>query len=371
MEPETLRENLRSGGASRREFLRTIGAAGLALVTVPLVNRQARAGEQATYFTWGGYDYPALFSSYTKKHGNKPEFSVYADAEEGFQKLRSGYVVDTAHPCYNDVLRWRTSGLFQPIDTTRLSNWADVMPKLQMLDGSQIDGEQWFVPVDWGQTSITYRTDLIDLEGQEESWGILWNERYSGKISMIGAAEDSWYAAAVYAGVDVNNITDTDFGTVRELLTRQRPYVRLYSSDFTSLEQALASGELVAAMTWNDSVLNLRSQGLPVKFANPKEGALTWCCGVMLHKDAPSPDKAHDVIDALIDAETGAIIINEFGYGHSNTKSFELVDDSALADRGLSKNPFALLEAGHFIGPQDPEIATKINRDWEEIIAGF
>ena len=132
-------------------------------MTVPLVNRQARAGEQATYFTWGGYDYPALFSSYAKRHGKEPEFSVYADAEEGFQKLRSGYVVDTVHPCYNDVLRWRTSGLFQPIDTSRLSNWGDVMPRLQTLDGIQIDGEQWFVPVDWGQTSITYRTDLVDL----------------------------------------------------------------------------------------------------------------------------------------------------------------------------------------------------------------
>jgi spermidine/putrescine transport system substrate-binding protein len=371
MKSDTLRKHLKSGRVSRRELLGAFGAAGLALVTLPLAPRPARAGDEAISFTWSGYDDPALYPSYNEKHGGAPAFSVYADAEEALQKLRSGFLVDAAHPCYNDVERWRNSGLFRPVDTARLSNWGDLSERLRSLDGLRVDGEQWFVPVDWGQTSITYRTDLVDLEGREESWGILWDERYARKIAMIGAAEDSWYAAAVYAGVDVHNITDADLATVREVLTRQRPLVRLYSSDFTSLEQALASGELVAAMTWNDSVLNLRSEGLPVKFANPKEGALSWCCGVMLHKDAPNPDKAYDLLDDLLSPEAGAAIIEGFGYGHANVKAFELVDDMALADRGLSRDPFALLDSGHFVGPQGQEITTRINRDWEEVIAGF
>ena len=189
--------------------------------------------------------------------------------------------------------------------------------------------------------------------------------------AMIGAAEDAWYCAAIYAGVDVNNVTDDDLVKVRELLERQRPLVRMYSSDLTSVEQALASGEIVAAMTWNESPVNLKSQGIPVKFANPKEGALTWCCGVVLHKDAPNYDKAHDAINALISPEVGEYVINAFGYGHANLLAFDRVDEERLGELGLSREPMQIIDRGIFVGPQPPEITTKINRDWEEIIAGF
>jgi spermidine/putrescine transport system substrate-binding protein len=348
-----------------------LGAAGLAVVALPMLRRPARGAEQASYFTWGGYDIPDLFGPYIDKHGVPPEFPVYADVEEAFQKLRAGFVVDVVHPCSTDVPRWRDAGLIQPIDTSKLSFWGGVFPKLKQLAGTQVDGKQWFVPFEWGQTSITYRTDLVDLGGQEESWGMLWDERYAGKIAMIGAAEDAWWCAAIYAGVDVDSVTEKDLEKVRALLTKQRPLVRLYTSDLTSVEQALASGEIVAAMTWNESSIKLKNEGVPVKFANPKEGALTWCCGVVMHKDAPEPDLAHDVIDALISPVTGEYVINEFGYGHSNILSFDRVSAEHLAELGLSKEPMQIIDRGVFVQPQDPDLTTAINRDWEEIIAGF
>jgi spermidine/putrescine transport system substrate-binding protein len=157
---------------------------------------------------------------------------------------------------------------------------------------------------------------------------------------------------------------------VKDLLQQQRPLLREYSSDTTSLEQSLASGELVAAMTWNSSALQLQKEGIPVKFANPKEGALTWCCGLVLLKNAPHVAKALDLIDAHLDPRSGSYEIMEFAYGHSNRKSFESVSEADLLARGLSKNPLEVLARGVFVGPQPPEIEQAINREWEEIIAG-
>lgn len=360
-----------SGALSRRNFTKAMAAAGVSLVTLPVLRRTASGADDATYFTWGGYDIPELFPGYIEAHGEPPGFPVFGDAEEAFQKLRAGFVVDVMHPCSSDTPRWRDAGLIQPIDTSKLPFWGGVIPKLKELPGIQEGGKQWFMPVEWGQTSITYRTDMVDLQGAEESWDLLWDERYKGKIAMIGSAEDAWYCAAIYAGVDVNNITDDDIKKVRELLERQRPLVRLYTSDMTSVEQALASGEMVAAMTWNESAINLKGQGIPVKFASPKEGALTWCCGVVLHKEAPNFDKAHDIINALIDPRVGAYFINDFGYGHSNINAYDRVEEPRLAELGLSRKPMEIINNGIFVGPQAPELTTKINRDWEEIIAGF
>ncbi len=134
---------------------------------------------------------------------------------------------------------------------------------------------------------------------------------------------------------------------------------------------ARASGELVAAMTWNDSANRLRGEGIPVKFADPKEGALTWCCGVVLHAEAPNPDLALELIDSMISPETGVYCIREFAYGHANLKAADAFSDADLAERGLTRDPAETLAAGHNVGGVDPSVQQRINRDGEEFTAGF
>ncbi|MCP4937051.1 MAG: extracellular solute-binding protein [bacterium] len=369
-----LMDTLQSGKLSRRRFNQILGAAGISMVALPMLSRQAMAGaaDQATYFTWGGWDLPKFYESYVAKHGEPPNFATFGGSEEAFTKMRAGFVVDVAHPCNVEIPRWVKSGLFQQLDTSKLSNWGDLIPQLWQLPGNVVDGKPYFAPFDWGQTSITYRTDLVDWQGQEESWGLLWDERYKGKIGQLGSAGDAWWCAAIYAGVDFNEIaTEENLKKVADLVRQQRPLIRTYTDDPTTLEQALASGELVAAMTWNSSAVGLKKEGVPVKFAKPKEGALTWVCGMMMHKDAPHPDKAHDIIDSLLSVERGHILITEEGYGHSNKKAIESVDDKTLASLGLSRDPQDVLGAGKFMVPQDQAFETASNKLYEEIKAGF
>ena len=372
MDTNEFKDKLAAGTMTRREMNKALAAVGLAAVTMPLTPRLASAAEgEVIYFTWGGYDIPELYPAYIEKYGADPQTPLFGDNEETFTKMRAGYVVDVTHPCSGMTGRWRDAGLIQPIDTSRLSNWGDVFPDLKTLKFTQENGVQWFVPFDWGQTSITYRRDLVDWQGEEESWSLLWDERYKGKLSMIDAAEDAWWCAAIYAGVDVDNVTDDDIAMVRELLEKQRPLLRYYSSDMTTVEQGLASGELVAAMTWNSSPLELKKQGLDVAFAKVKEGALTWVCGLVLAANAPHYDKAHDLIDAMIGLRPGIFLVTEYGYGHSNLKVFEAVDEDVLLARGLSKDPLAILNKGVFVQGVPADVKTKIERDWAELVAGF
>lgn len=364
----------RSGKLSRREFNTALSAVGVSLAIMPVTSRKASAAaaDQATYFTWGGYDVPEFVQPYIEKHGEPPNFATFGGSEEALTKMRAGYVVDVSHPCNQAIPRWVATGLFQTLDTSKLSNWPNVMPELYNLEGNVADGKPFMAPVDWGRTSITYRTDLVDLQGQEESWNILWDERYKGRLGMLASAGDSWWCGAILAGVDFNEISsEENFKKVAELMRKQRPLIRTYTDDTTTLEQALASGELVAAMTWDSSAVVLKGEGVPVTFANPKEGALTWVCGAMMHKDAPHPDKAHDVIDALLSIESGKWLIGENGYGHSNAKSFDQFSDEELATLGLSRNPVDILSAGKFQVPQTQEFETAMNEEFEKIKAGF
>ncbi len=371
--PQMISEAKR-GKLSRRAFTQSLLAVGIVPVMSQVAPRAASASSgHATVFTWGGYDVPEMYQPYIDKHGELPDFSIFGAPEDGLTRLRSGFVTDLIHPCMGDIPRWRRTGLFQPIDTSRLSSWPDVIEYLHDTphNHEDADGGVWQVPFDWGQTSITYRTDLYELEG-EESWDILWDERYAGRIGMLATGDDAWWCAAIKAGVPFEDIaTDEAFEAISAVLREQRPLVRTYTDDTSSLNQALASGELVAAMTWNSSAVELVYEEVPVRFAQPKEGALTWVCGFMMHKDAPAPDRAYDVLDALISVPTGEFLTGDYGYGHSNGKVLDLFTDEELAALTLTRDPAELLEAGHRTIPQEPEWTSRMNTTYEQIKAGF
>lgn len=366
-------EALRAGELRRRDFTRMLMGAGIGLMTAPLLPGRARASDgQGVFFTWGGYDIPDIFGPYEAQNGALPEFAIFGGTEEALTKMRGGFVVDVAHPCNAGLTRWVGSGLFQPIDTARLSNWPDVMPELVALEGNDAGGgKPWLAPFDWGQTSITYRTDLFDLEG-EESWDMLWDDRYAGRLGSLASGGDAWWCGAIKAGVDFKDIaTDAAFEKIAAVMRQQRPLIRTYTDDTTTLEQALSAGEMAAAMTWNASAVLLQSEGVPVRFAQPKEGALTWVCGVMIHKDAPNLDRAYEIVDSLLSVEAGRFMIKDYGYGHSNKKAFDAFDDATLKALGLAKNPAEILNAGHFMIPQSQEWETRMNETFELVKAGF
>ncbi|MEM7172922.1 MAG: extracellular solute-binding protein [Pseudomonadota bacterium] len=362
-------KRLHNRDISRRDLGKAFAAAGITAAAMPIASKPLLANDEAIYYTWAGYDVPEMWPGYVEKYGVEPQLPTFGDAEEGFTKVRAGFEVDLMHPCSNNIPRWRDAGILQPIDVSRLSNWPDVIPGLKEVDGTVFDGQHYFVPWEWGQTSITYRTDLFDLAGQEESWGMLWDDRYAGRLSIIDAAEDSWWCAAIYAGVDVNNVTDEDIAKVKDLLKSQQELLRFRQSDSTTLIQALATGEVVAAMTWSDVPTALIAEGVPVKFAEVKEGGLTWVCGLSLIKDAPHYDKAHDLIDALLSPESGQWCIGANAYGHSNAKSFDQFTEEELTGMALSKDPKKILDAGVFLVAQPEEIEQKINRDWGDLIS--
>jgi spermidine/putrescine transport system substrate-binding protein len=368
MDRNELLDRIADGTLSRRRFATLLASAGLAVATLPLAGRAVRADDQAIYFTWTGYDDPGFFPGYIAKNGTKPNSPIFADEEEALQKLRAGFTADVIHPCNSTVERWRDAGVLQAIDTSRLSQWSNLFESLTTIEGAQLDGKQYFVPIDWGNTSIIYRPDLVDIS--EESWTLMWDERYAGKLSMGGAGEETVAIAGIVDGAkDPFNMTDAELQSAKELLVKQKPLLRFYWDTNTTVEQALAAGELVAATGWNSSVVTLKAQGVPVKFMQPKEGILTYCCGLVLSKNAEHVDKAYDLMDAMTQPEAGKWLIDAQGYGHSNRKTFELVDAKLLEERNLPSDPMALLSDGIIF--KSNKRADEVNAMFEGVKAGL
>jgi len=368
-------DEIKYGRLSRREIMRMMSAVGLAVAVMPH-GRLAQADEgQPTIFTWPDYDKPEMWTEYLSKYHAKPNSSIWGDEEEAESKMRAGFHPDMVMPCSYKVVKWNDSGFLKPIDVKRLSHWDEIIPTLYNVPDTVIGGQRMWIPMWWGLTAPTFRTDLAPeyVPPEKHSWGILWDEKYTGNLSMIDSLIDGVMAAAIYSGAkDPFNMTEDEVAKCKELMVQQRPLLRYYSNDNTGWQQALASGELIAADSWNDTILNLQKQGIPSMFMIPKEGPMTWTCGVAMTTwvKPELEQRVYDLIDAYLSIDTGVYWVENFGMGHSNKGVYGKISAEELIKRGLTPNNIdAYIAAGHFQATIKNEPA--LQAMYEEVKAGI
>src|SRR5262249_5401831 len=133
-------------------------------------------------FDWTGYDAEWAWQDFKNKYKNVNVTFDFGDSDAAqYGKLHGGASgVDVFHPYTGWLQFYVDEGLVAEIDTSKLKNWDKVPDSFKKI--GQINGKQYFVPWDWGFTSILYRTDKITTP--VDSWGILFDNKYKGHLSM-------------------------------------------------------------------------------------------------------------------------------------------------------------------------------------------
>ncbi len=255
-------DDLVSGDLSRRDFHRTLAAAGLGMAGSSSLAGSAFAANtnpsDLVVFEWAGYELPEFFPGYVDKYGTEPSFALFAEEEEALQKIRSGFPTDISHPCSGSVARWNDAGAIRPIDPSRIDAWGDIFPNTLEIRGVQIGGEYFFLPWDWGNSSVLYRPDLLDITPEEESYAVLLRPELEGRIAMFDSVDSSFAVGGLLTGaVDIFDMTDAEIDAATEVVRDLHRNTRFYWSSPTEFEQAMASGEIVAAWSWNSSIIEL------------------------------------------------------------------------------------------------------------------
>ncbi|HQY73884.1 MAG TPA: extracellular solute-binding protein [Aestuariivirga sp.] len=363
-------DRMAQGKISRRQMLSSAGAFGVGLLSLP---KLSAAAEVLTCMEWGGYDAAEYFKPYVDKHGGAPNFSIFSGEEDALAKVRAGFAADVMHPCNYSVQRFVNAKLATEIDTSKLSNWKDIFPALQTADGVLVDGKVMMAPADWGNSSIAYRTDLVDDDFKKnESWGIFYDDKYAGKVSMLDN-ELMILIGAMVGGMpydEAYKLTGTALTDAAKTWGEKGvKNSRFLWTDASELQQAMASGEVVAAYAWNDVVKNLTNEGIPVSYAKPKEGYFTWFCGLtLLNTGKADPALAYDFIDAWLSPETGKYLIEASGYGHANIKSFEAANPDDVKAMGFTDPVEHMKSAILFKTPTDA-VQNEQNKVWGELKA--
>lgn len=374
MELNQFKDLLAGGKLNRRQVNQILASVGIATVSVPLTGNLAQAATNLYLFTWAVYDSPELHPAYIEQYGATPHVGLFADNDEALTKLQAGFKSDISVPTSFMVGRYRDSGLLQPIDPSRIDAWDDLFQELKTINGMIVDGKHWAVPWAWGNSSIIFRPDVApEYSGLENnSWSILWDPKYSGRLSQRDSVDAVVLQCALLLGIeDPFYMSDEDLQRVRTKMVEQRELLRYYWSSDSDMEQAFAGGELIAAYAWNSSYARLLKEGINVEWMIPKEGVLTWCdVQVLLNSGSASDDEKYDYLNATLTPEAGKFMIEEFGFGSANVKAFDIADKTLMEEFGYT-DPKSLIAGSYLFDTFDPTVREKANTMFEEVKAGF
>jgi len=336
-----------------------------------LSSTAVQAGDKdLVIFDWAGYEDQNFFLSYLEKHGDSPTYSFFSDEEEAFNKIRAGFKADMAHPCSQSVIKWREAGIIEPFDTSRMPNWKDI--EFGDTEGFTVNGEVYVVPIDWGSTGLTYRTDLVS-EADAATLQSFANPKFQGRISLPDNVDDAYALGYLAIGVtDSNKGTEADFEAASAFLRKVHANVRTYWADGAELSQLMSSGEVLISWAWSETPVTMQAEGHPVKMnLKTKEGSSTWVCGYVNLVDGPgSEDKMYDFINAWLEPRSAEYIVTEWGYGHANLKAMAALGQETLDGVGFSN--FDTYTVGTLQqAPLPFELRERMIAEFEKIKAGF
>lgn len=350
-------------------FTRHIASITLGLCISLACVAPAVAASNLTVFDWAGYEEPQFFQDYMEAYGEAPDYAYFSGEAAAFAKVRTGFQPDLAHPCLATLSLWRRAGLIEPIDVSRIKHWSNVIPTIR--DLVTINGKVWMLPFEWGNTGLIYLTDKVP--GKDVGIDLFVNPEYKGRVSLPTATYDAYALAFLATGLDDwNDVTDEQFKKATQWLRRAHENVRFYWSSPGQLAQAMASGEIVAAWTWNQAWATLNAEGYPVAMLRgPDAKSSSWVCGYVDLKNSGADDEeVYDFLNALLAPESGKYMIEAWGYAHANKKSFEVASPQAIKSAGLN-NFNKLIKGSFFQTSPAPKLKAKMEREFARIKAGF
>ena len=293
----------RSSAISRRTFGKAaLGAAGAAAVAsspayaAPNLNFNRQSGELNVMFLYVPF-MEHILPKFEEETGiTVNTVSTYQSNDEWWARINAGEQADFLIASTDWVQRAMAADLLAPIDLSSITNLETLQEEFQQHEVYIADGESHAVPWTRVYYSLVYNTN--EFSEAPTSWGITWDEAYSGQISVMDQAFARVATTALYLGQDPLNPDDPD--AIREALIEQKPLVPKYWQDFQNGMEIFMNEEAVVGQLTAGRTRMAISQDAPLSWTVPEEGCMTFIDTFVIPQVAENVDEAHQLIDFLI-----------------------------------------------------------------------
>ena len=313
-------------------------------------------GEYISNGKLGSMDVNAAFEKYYfEKYGVKVKvsYSTYANNEDMYSKLKNSAVVyDVVVPSDYMIQKMASEGMLLEFDV------ANDIPNYQYISGDfkspyYDESNKYSVPYTYGMVGVIYNKNLVDPEDYEsESWGLLWNEKYTGKILQFNNPRDAFGTAMYYTGLDINSTNTADWDAALEVLKTQKPLVQGYVNDEIFNKMTTASAAI--APYYAGDYLTMLELEESLGFYYPTEGTNYFVDAMCIPKNSANPEIAKEYINFMLSEEAAVANAIYIGYASPNT----LVQNSEYYQDEMGEDAIEIL---YGISPSE------INADYNEM----
>lgn len=176
------------------------------------------------------------------------------------------------------------------------------------------------VPYTYGMLGIIYNKDLVSEEDiAEESWSIMWNEKYKGQILQFNNPRDALATAMYWKGLDVNSEDEEIWDEAYKLLVEQKPLLQAYVND--EIFNKMTTGSAAIATYYvGDYITMAETEGAcELGFYYPKEGTNYFVDAMCIPYTSRNPEVAKEYINFMLTREAGVANAEYIGYASPNT----------------------------------------------------
>lgn len=189
------------------------------------------------------------------------------------------------------------SGLFEELDTSRISNYGHLVDQAKI---SPYHIGSWAYVY-----SIGYRPDIVPSSMSFDSWNDLWNPALKGKIAAPDFDPSHLIAvAALLSGGDAGS-----WEKGQDKLKALKPNFKAFYTNDANGQQLIATGETPVQVLLSMNAYHMANQGVNIKVAMPKEGAVLGVDTMGIMKGSTRTDLAYKFMDIALSAEAQSRIV--------------------------------------------------------------
>ncbi|MCL5256311.1 MAG: spermidine/putrescine ABC transporter substrate-binding protein [Chloroflexi bacterium] len=357
-----------SAGAAQTTTTSAQTATAAASQTATSAANAQLTSKELNIWTWGIYAPDFAVKSFEEQYGVKLNVTFYHGNEELWSKLQAGHQgVDIIQPSNNYVQRMAQTGLIAPLDEAMVPHFEGVYDSFKTANYAFFDNKRYSFPFVFGVTGIVYNTQQVTPK--PDSWQVMWDEKYKGKITM--ESNEEWiYAAGMFLGLDIEKLdqdTDAKLAQIEAKLREQKPLLLKNYESLEEVKNLLATGDVWLGQTDDGLAWGLAIDGMPIQTVIPKEGATSWADQFCILADAPHKDAAYAWINHMFEPHNAAEMAKEVGYMTVNAKANEFLDPKLQKVMTHTDEELARV---HWLPYYAPEIMQKITQVYEDVRAG-
>jgi len=289
------------------------------------------AARKVNIYIWTNYLPRDVVADFEKKTGVKATVDTYDSNEALLAKLQSGVAdYDVVVPSDYMLKVMLPQDLLRELDRSRLAGLENLDPRF--LNQKYDPGNRHSVPYLWGTTGIGY--DKKKVKEPVDSWRVMFDERYAGRILMLDDVRDVFGVALRLMGRSINETDPEVLRRAAQMLKRQKRLVKTYNSaDFANL---LAAGDVDLAQGYNGEMAEAVAHAPNrLTYVIPKEGGTLWVDNLAIPQTARHLDAAYEFIRFVMRPDTAARIVNCVHYAGANQAAWDRIDPRIRANPAI------------------------------------